>query len=120
MGTPSAVDFEMAAAEIARRDPALGRVVSAVGPAQLRAPQDDPFASLVRAIVFQQLAGRAAAAIHGRFVEALGGTVSAGAVLALPSRPSGRRACRGPRPPRSEISPPGWPTAACRWTGSTR
>ena len=42
----------------------------------------DPLASLARAIVFQQLATRAAAAIHGRFVQAIGGTVSAEAILA--------------------------------------
>ncbi len=34
--------------------------------------------------MFQQLAGRAAAAIHGRFLEALGGPLSPEAVLAAP------------------------------------
>jgi DNA-3-methyladenine glycosylase II len=34
--------------------------------------------------VFQQLAGRAAAAIYRRFVEAIGGTVTADAILATP------------------------------------
>ena len=38
--------------------------------------------SLAEIIVYQQLAGRAAATIHGRFVAALGGTVTPGAVLA--------------------------------------
>jgi DNA-3-methyladenine glycosylase II len=39
-------------------------------------------ASLARAIVFQQLATGAAAAIHRRFVEAIGGEVTAAAILA--------------------------------------
>jgi DNA-3-methyladenine glycosylase II len=38
----------------------------------------------VRSITFQQLAGRAAAAIHGRFVAALDGSTMPEAVLALP------------------------------------
>jgi DNA-3-methyladenine glycosylase II len=73
-----------AAAEIGRRDPALGRVIAAVGAPQLRRPQESTFAALVRSITFQQLAGRAASAIHGRFLAALpdGGTPES--VLALP------------------------------------
>jgi 3-methyladenine DNA glycosylase/8-oxoguanine DNA glycosylase len=42
------------------------------------------FESLAEAIVYQQLAGRAAATIHGRFVAALGGTVTPASVLAAP------------------------------------
>ena len=42
------------------------------------------FAALVRSITFQQLAGRAAAAIHGRLMAALGDGCTPGAVLALP------------------------------------
>jgi DNA-3-methyladenine glycosylase II len=76
--------FTEAAAEIAARDPAMGRVIAAVGPPQLRPPLESAFAALVRSITFQQLAGRAAAAIHGRFVATLGGRVTPEAVLALP------------------------------------
>ena len=76
--------FEEAAAELARRDPALARWIEAVGPPQIRAPQDSYFASLVRSIVFQQLAGKAAAAIHGRFLTALDGPLTPEAVLAAP------------------------------------
>ena len=47
-----------------------------------RPRQGDPLASLARAIVFQQLATRAASAIHGRFVEAIGGRVTPQAILA--------------------------------------
>ena len=44
------------------------------------------FDDLARSIVYQQLAGRAAASIHGRFVEALDGEVTAERVLATPER----------------------------------
>jgi DNA-3-methyladenine glycosylase II len=77
-------EFVTAAAEIARRDPAMARVIEAVGPPDIRPPQDSAFAALVRAITFQQLAGRAASAIHGRFVAALAGGLTPEAVLALP------------------------------------
>ena len=43
------------------------------------------FESLVRAIVYQQLAGPAARAIHGRLLAALGDNVTPEAVLALPT-----------------------------------
>ena len=43
---------------------------------------DRRFESLAEIIVYQQLAGRAAATIHGRFVGALEGTVTPEAVLA--------------------------------------
>lgn len=45
---------------------------------------ESSFASLVRSITFQQLAGRAAAAIHGRLMTALGDRCTPDAVLALP------------------------------------
>ncbi|HSR24014.1 MAG TPA: DNA-3-methyladenine glycosylase 2 family protein, partial [Candidatus Eisenbacteria bacterium] len=76
--------FEAAAAEIAGRDPAMGRVIAAVGPPLLRPPMESAFAALVRSITFQQLAGRAAAAIHARLVSALGDGGTPEAVLALP------------------------------------
>jgi len=45
---------------------------------------DRRFADLARNIVYQQLAGKAAASIHGRFVDALEGDVCAERVLATP------------------------------------
>jgi DNA-3-methyladenine glycosylase II len=62
----------------------LGRLIEAVGPPQIRPPSESPFAALVRAITFQQLAGRAASAIHGRFVANFPSGPTAPAVLALP------------------------------------
>jgi DNA-3-methyladenine glycosylase II len=53
--------------EVASRDPVLADLVARVGPIRHRPRDSDgPFAALVRAIVFQQLAGRAAQAIYGR------------------------------------------------------
>jgi DNA-3-methyladenine glycosylase II len=53
-----------------------------VGPPQVRPPQDTYFAALCRSIVFQQLAGKAAAAIYGRFVQAAGPELTHQSVLA--------------------------------------
>lgn len=62
----------------------MARVIKAVGPLKLRDPLDDSFGALVRSITYQQLAGAAAAAIHGRFLKLFAGGVSPAAVLALP------------------------------------
>ncbi|MFZ2642199.1 MAG: DNA-3-methyladenine glycosylase [Verrucomicrobiia bacterium] len=49
-------------------DPIIGRVIDAVGEdARLRVRDEPPFESLVRAVVNQQLSGKAAATILGRF-----------------------------------------------------
>lgn len=47
-------------------DAALAAVIDRIGPCELR-PQGAPYESLVRAILYQQLAGAAAAAIERRF-----------------------------------------------------
>jgi DNA-3-methyladenine glycosylase II len=68
---------------LAERDEVIARLVAESGPPRFSRPTESPFAALVRAIVYQQLAGRAAAAIHGRLVAALR-EVGPAAVLALP------------------------------------
>ena len=62
----------------------MAKVIKAVGPLTLRDPLDDSFAALVRSIAYQQLAGAAAAAIHGRFLKLFSEALSPAAVLALP------------------------------------
>jgi DNA-3-methyladenine glycosylase II len=58
---PNAID------EVAERDPVVANLVALVGPITHRPRNPDgPFGALVRAIVFQQLAGAAARAIHER------------------------------------------------------
>jgi DNA-3-methyladenine glycosylase II len=76
---------EDAARELARRDKVMARMLKRHGvPDLTRAkPSRTHFAELARAICFQQLAGRAAQTIHGRFVALMDGAVSPDAVLAL-------------------------------------
>ncbi len=57
-------------------DDVFARWVVEIGPPRMSRVTVPPFAYLVRAIVYQQLAGAAARAIHGRFVDALGGGVT--------------------------------------------
>ncbi len=66
MARAAALPADPAARRIVRLDPAFRAVVAAAGPVALRAPTGNAFHALLRAIAFQQLAGRAAAAIHGR------------------------------------------------------
>jgi len=72
-----------AASILAERDPVIARLLDQTGPPRLARPAESHFASLVRAIVYQQLAGRAAAAIHGRLVAAVDGEVRPGTLIAL-------------------------------------
>jgi DNA-3-methyladenine glycosylase II len=68
---------------LAARDPVLAKLVAEAGPMRLRRSAMSPFAALVQAIVYQQPAGAAASAIHGRLVAALDGDVAPAALLAL-------------------------------------
>ena len=62
----------------------MARLIKAAGPVKLRDRLDDSFAALVRSIMYQQLAGAAAATIHGRFLKLFADGLSPAAVLALP------------------------------------
>ena len=84
---PTRLAFDAAAAEahLARVDPRLGRVIAERGPyAPSSAAAPDVFHSLMRAIVYQQLSGKAAGTIHARVLTALGATEAPGprAILA--------------------------------------
>ena len=73
-----------ATGEVAARDPVLADLVARVGPIEhRRRDPDGPFGALVRAIVFQQLAGRAAQAIYGRVRAAVGETLTAETLSAV-------------------------------------
>jgi DNA-3-methyladenine glycosylase II len=63
----------------------MARLIKSAGPMEMRAPSDDSFAALVRSIMYQQLAGAAATAIHGRFLKLFTDGLSPAAVLALPA-----------------------------------
>ena len=82
---PKVRSWPAASAILAERDPVLRRLVAEAGPARVGPPTETHFATLVRAIVYQQLAGAAAAAIHGRLIAALGGEVAPERLLSLPS-----------------------------------
>jgi len=82
--------FSTAAAEVTRRDRTMAKLMHGTGPFRLPKPTPDHFAALAESILYQQLAGAAAAAIHGRFLALFKGALSPKAVLAL--RPQKLRA----------------------------
>ena len=87
---------------VARRDPTMARLIKRTGAVGLRDPLDDSFAALVRSIMYQQLAGAAATAIHGRFLKLFADALSPAAVLALPA--GAMRAAGGSGPKEAAIT----------------
>ena len=75
--------MDAVARRIVRIDPAFRQIVQQIGPLALREPLDDAFQALLRAIVYQQLAGAAASAIHGRVVALFRGAPTPQALLKL-------------------------------------
>ena len=76
---PAAID------EVASRDPVLANLIALAGPIKHRPRNPDGhFGALVRAIVYQQLAGRAAQAIHGRVLAAVGDPLTPETLAAVP------------------------------------
>jgi DNA-3-methyladenine glycosylase II len=74
-----------AAAVLADRDPVLRRLVDETGPPDVSTPAESHFGALVRAIVYQQLAGAAASAIHRRLIAAMDGDVTPQNLLSVPN-----------------------------------
>jgi DNA-3-methyladenine glycosylase II len=83
VSTTKRVSHAQAAQILAGRDPVLARLIEEAGPMRLPRARLSPFGALVQAIVYQQLAGAAARAIHGRLVDAMAGEASPDALLAL-------------------------------------
>jgi DNA-3-methyladenine glycosylase II len=75
IATPKFV--ERACAHIVEVDPLFSETIGKVGFIRLAPPSSDHFAYLVRAIVYQQLAGAAAATIHGRLIGLVENKISA-------------------------------------------
>ena len=75
-----------ASEKLAELDPVMATMLERIGPCDLRRgrPRLPHFAELARAVTYQQLAGAAAAAIHGRFAALFGGEPTPDAVLAMP------------------------------------
>jgi DNA-3-methyladenine glycosylase II len=79
----AATAYRQATAALAERDLVLRRLISEAGPPDISPPNESHLAALVRAIVYQQLAGAAASAIHGRLIAALNGEITPERMLAL-------------------------------------
>lgn len=77
---------DAAALRLLRRDPVLKGVIRTIGPCLLAATPREPYEALIRAIAHQQVHGRAAEAILGRFVQLFPGPhfPAAEQVLAMP------------------------------------
>ena len=71
--------------EVAARDPVLAHLVALAGPIKQRPRNPNGhFGALVRSIVYQQLAGRAAQAIDGRVRSAVGDALTSETLTAVP------------------------------------
>ena len=76
--------LEAGIAAVAAADPVMAALIEAAGPIRHRPRNPDGhFGALVRAIVFQQLAGAAANAIHGRLRALVPGALTPESLLAL-------------------------------------
>jgi DNA-3-methyladenine glycosylase II len=64
------IDYSIALAALKHADPILGKLIDRVGDCRLKESQQtgDLLHSLCEAIIYQQLSGKAAAAIHRRFL----------------------------------------------------
>ena len=79
------ISLRAAVDEVAGRDPVVAHLLSLAGPITHRPRDPDgPFGALVRSIVYQQLAGRAAQAIHGRVLSAVGDPLTPETLTAVP------------------------------------
>lgn len=68
-----------------KADPVLRSVIEQVGPCRLRPmTEGSHFEFIARAIIYQQLSGKAAATIHGRVQTLCGGALSADPLTQLP------------------------------------
>jgi DNA-3-methyladenine glycosylase II len=67
---PPRYDVALALRELGAADPKLGRLIARAGPFTMKlASTQSPFEALLESIVYQQLHGKAAAAIHRRLIE---------------------------------------------------
>ncbi len=82
-GSPAVRSYTAAAKLLAAQDPVLRGLVDETGLPRLGARTETHFGTLVRAIVYQQLAGAAAAAIHGRLIAAMNGDATPERLLSL-------------------------------------
>lgn len=92
-------DFERARRHLMRRDPRLGALIRKVGRCRLPdSRRTEPFASLVRAILSQQLSGKAADTIEARVVALVGGRAGLTPAALLAVDPTALRGAGVSRP----------------------
>ena len=65
---PHTYDASDAIAHLRAGDAIMAKIIERVGAFNLREDAEDPFRSLARAVVYQQLSGKAAGTIFGRFL----------------------------------------------------
>ncbi len=80
------IDLDAAVLELSANDPVLAQLIARIGPCELESePKPDIFQALLRSIIYQQLHGRAAAAIHARVLATMPSrSVNASAFLSVP------------------------------------
>jgi DNA-3-methyladenine glycosylase II len=77
-------DAAAATAALSAADPKLAKMIAAAGPFNVRLPQQQsPFEALLRSIIYQQIHGKAALAIHTRLVQSFSPHLPPNAPLAL-------------------------------------
>jgi DNA-3-methyladenine glycosylase II len=89
-GRPRKLPFapDEALAHLRARDPKLGALIDRAGPFTLRLdPAPSPFESLLESILYQQLHGKAAAAIHARVRAFFGGDPTPEQLCGVPDEP---------------------------------
>ena len=70
-------DIALAIEQLSSADPKLGRLIERVGPFALTLSHSlSPFEALLRSIIYQQLHGKAAAAIHLRLIDSFSSLTS--------------------------------------------
>lgn len=82
---------------VARRDPAMAKFIKTAGKMELEPSGSDGFGALVRSIMYQQLAGAAATAILGRFLNLFADGLNPSAVVALPAGAMRSAGVSGPK-----------------------
>ena len=92
-----AYDTALAVQELATCDPKLGRLIERAGPFTLKlASTLSPFEALLESIIYQQLHGKAAAAIHARLLASFAEPAPPNAPLTLAPHPTAEHLLAAP------------------------
>ncbi len=94
---PPAYDSAAALRELSQADPKLGRLIERAGPFTLKlASSQSPFEALLESIVYQQLHGKAAAAIHAKLLRSFAEPGPAGDLAHPASHPTAQHLLDAP------------------------